>query len=506
GGRSASTLARLGTLRSQGEAHLRGFRLRREKSRSPTLLAIEGLAECRSCGFFQRVPDLEPGQVATCRRCHDQLGRRRANPPISTPLAFCVASALLYLVCVTTTIMTLDVFGRRHTVSLFTGPIELWGEGWRAVAALVMFATVVMPPIVIGLMLAILLAGSRPSMPRWAPRLLRRYEQLRPWSMIEVYILGVFVAYTKLIDMAHVTLGPSVFALAGLMLTMAATDSTVDFDRFWDRKRVSRFIRRADGRRVVVSVHDASEMELPLARRMVSCPTCGLVCAAERDLPQEAALGQCPRCGDVLRRRKPQAVLRCVALLSCAVILYVPANVFPIITIIKFHRGGGHTILEGVRELYEAHLLPLALLVFFASITVPVLKIIGLGLMTFGTWRRSRVRLVDRSRLYRVVDFIGRWSMIDVFMVSILVAVVRFSGLANVTADAGVYAFASVVVITIFAAGCFDPRVMWDAAGMNGTTAAQRRAVARGPVERAADDVRDLRGGPNGRTGEPARA
>jgi paraquat-inducible protein A len=257
------------------------------------------------------------------------------------------------------------------------------------------------------------------------------------------------------------------------MLTMAATDSTVDVDLIWRKRRVSRFVRRADGKRMVVSTVDASEMELPPAHRMVGCMTCGLVLACGHDLPQEDVLGHCPRCNETLRRRKPQAVLRCMLLVVCAVILYVPANLFPVMTIIKINRGGGHTILNGVRELYEAHMLPLALLVFFASITVPVLKIGGLSIMALGAWRKSKVRLVDRSRLFRMIDFIGRWSMIDVFMISILVALVRFGGLASITAEPGMFAFAAVVVLTIFAADCFDPRVMWDAAGLNGPVPAR---------------------------------
>ena len=157
-----------------------------------------------------------------------------------------------------------------------------------------------------------------------------------------------------------------------------------------------------------------------------------------------------------------------MALLLAAVVLYLPANLYPVMTIIKLNRGTDHTILSGVRELYDSGALPLALLVFFASVTVPVLKVLGLASMCWCTWRGSSKLLVDRVRLFRVIDFIGRWSMIDVFMVSILVAVVHFSSLGNVTADPGVFAFASVVVLTITAANCFDPRVMWDAAGMNG--------------------------------------
>jgi paraquat-inducible protein A len=447
----------------------RGFRIgKKTHSRSLQLQAIDGLSECASCGYFQRLPELEPGQVADCRRCHGQLGRRRTNPPISTPLAFCIASAVLYLVAITQPMMTLDLFGRIHAVTLLTGPIELWREGWTLVAMLVLAATVLVPPIVIGLMLAVLLGAARERLPGWAPKLMRRYEYLRPWSMVEVYMLGIFVAYTKLIDLAHVTLGPAVYALAALMLTMAATDSTLDVDQIWRKRRVSRFVRLPDGRRVVVSTVDSTQHALPPAGRLVSCTSCGLVCASEFDLPRDTVLGQCPRCQAPVRLRKPQSLSRCVAMLACAIVLYIPANLYPVMTIVKLSRGGGHTILAGVRELYEAHMLPLALLVFFASITVPVLKIGGLSIMCWCTWRGSAARLVDRARLFRLIVFIGRWSMIDVFMISILVALVRFGGLAQITAEPGMFAFAAVVVVTIFAADSFDPRTMWDVAGMNG--------------------------------------
>ena len=92
--------------------------------------------------------------------------------------------------------MTLDLYGRVHEVTLLTGPVELWREGWTLVAILVALATVVMPPVVIALMLAVLAGASRRKLPDWAPKLMRRYEQLRPWSMVEVYMLGIFVAYT----------------------------------------------------------------------------------------------------------------------------------------------------------------------------------------------------------------------------------------------------------------------------------------------------------------------
>jgi paraquat-inducible protein A len=134
--------------------------------------------------------------------------------------------------------------------------------------------------------------------------------------------------------------------------------------------------------------------------------------------------------------------------------------------------------LGGVRQLIEAQMWPLALLVFFASITVPVLKIAGLTLMLVTTQRRSAWRLRERTRLYRIVDFIGRWSMIDVFMISILTALVRLGVIASVYPGPGVLAFCAVVILTMLAAACFDPRLMWDAAESRLKAAAAPAAVA----------------------------
>ena len=426
--------------------------------------------------MVQRLCSLEPGSVARCSRCDAMLGRRRTNPPIATPLAFCLTSIVLYLICATRPLMTLSIYGRMRSVSLFTGPIELIREGWVAAGILVGLVTTIIPAIEILLMTGILLGALHHRLPFRVPHMMRWYDKLRPWSMVEVYLLGVLVAYTKMIDLADVSVDAAAYALFGLMLTMGATDCTLDDDVIWSRRRV-RLVQR-NWRQPEESIGDRT-LPLPPLNHMVSCGSCGLVCYSEAALDAERCIGSCPRCAARLHRRKPDALRRTMIFVFCAIILYIPANLFPVMTIIKLHQGGGHTILEGVQELYEAHMLPLALLVYFASITVPVLKILSLCLMCVSVRRRSVRRLIDRSKLYRIVDFIGRWSMIDVFMISILVAMVHFGPLANIHAEAGMLAFASVVVLTICASNCFDPRVMWDAAGLNGSALATNTARSR---------------------------
>ena len=150
-----------------------------------------------------------------------------------------------------------------------------------------------------------------------------------------------------------------------------------------------------------------------------------------------------------------------------SLILYIPANTYPVLTVIRFGAGQPSTILGGVRELMAAREWPLALLVFFASVAVPVLKLAGLLVLLTTTMAGVRIRRRDRTVLYRVLDAVGRWSMIDVFMESILVALVQFGAVVTIIPGPGAIAFAAGVILTMFAARAFDPRLIWDHAAIS---------------------------------------
>ena len=177
---------------------------------------------------------------------------------------------------------------------------------------------------------------------------------------------------------------------------------------------------------------DAAGADVPTTvtsaeRQTVACETCEKVATIqghERHL--------CRRCGARLHHRKPNGIARCWALVIAALILYIPANVYPVLTVVQMGSGAPSTILGGVEELVTAKMYPLAALVFFASILVPVLKLFGLMLLLVMTQLGRGERLVDRGRLYRIVSVIGRWSMIDIFMESILVALVQFGAIVTI--------------------------------------------------------------------------
>lgn len=171
---------------------------------------------------------------------------------------------------------------------------------------------------------------------------------------------------------------------------------------------------------------------------------------------------RCRRCGARLHGRRPNSIARTWALLLSAALLYIPANLLPIMSVHMLGRGSPATIMGGVIELIQAGMLPIALVVFVASILVPTFKLIGIALLLYSVQRHQPMSARQRILMYRFIEWIGRWSMLDIFVIAILVALVSFGNLASIEAGAGALAFAAVVILTMLAAITFDPRLIWD--------------------------------------------
>ncbi len=204
--------------------------------------------------------------------------------------------------------------------------------------------------------------------------------------------------------------------------------------------------------------------DVPTARKagLIGCPVCHLLSPTE-----PAGVGsrtpKCPRCGATLHSRKPDSIARTWALVIAACIFYIPANLLPMTTVITLGQAQSDTIMSGVIYFVQSGSWPIALIIFIASIFVPLLKLLVLCYLLISVQRRSGFRPSDRTRLYLITEAVGRWSMLDIFVVTILVALVNLGGLASIEAGPAALHFAAVVVITMFAAMSFDPRLIWDA-------------------------------------------
>ncbi len=194
---------------------------------------------------------------------------------------------------------------------------------------------------------------------------------------------------------------------------------------------------------------------------LCACHVCGLVSRP----PAKAAAARCPRCGALLSPRKPGSLATTWALLIAAYILLVPANLMPVMATGSLFGSQTDTLLSGIVYLWKSGSWPLAILVFFTSIVVPLAKLIALTYLAITVHRRSIALPLERARLYRLLGFIGRWSMLDIYVITLLSALVRLKTLATIDPKPGAIAFGAVVVLTMLAAMAFDPRLIWDSRG-----------------------------------------
>jgi paraquat-inducible protein A len=190
---------------------------------------------------------------------------------------------------------------------------------------------------------------------------------------------------------------------------------------------------------------------------LLPCHACGLL-----SRPSAGHEAFCSRCGEILHQRKPDSLRRTWAFLIAAMILYIPANVLPIMVTDSLFGAEVDTIMSGVVYLWTSGSWPLAIVVFIASISVPGMKLIALTFLLLSVHFRWRWQPAQRTRLYRVVEIAGRWSMLDIYVSTMLVALVQLQGLATIIAGPAAIAFGAVVVLTMLAAMSFDPRLIWD--------------------------------------------
>jgi paraquat-inducible protein A len=413
------------------------------------------LIACHECDLLQREVAVPPGGVLLCRRCHAELYRNRADS-LERSLAFSLAAVVLFVVSNLYPIVGLSVSGTVVETTLLGAVRVLYLDGMWPIAGLVFATTFLMPVVQTVSMLWILLPLLFDRVPWGAAFVFRVCHLAEPWGMTEVLILGLLVALVKLAHIASVVVGTALWSFGALMLILAAAGAAFDTRQLWLRIAAV----QAGGGDESVSAQLPYGAVTAAQCGLVLCHDCGLLaraCAHAHEL-------SCPRCGAAMHMRKPASLSRTWALLIGAMVLYVPANVLPVMYTSSLFGAQNDTILSGVVYLWTSGSWPLAIVVFVASIAVPMLKILAIAYLTISTQLRSSWQPAQRTRIYRLVEFVGRWSMLDIYVITMLVALVQFQALATIQAGAAAIAFGAVVVLTMFAAMTFDPRLIWDAA------------------------------------------
>lgn len=409
------------------------------------------LIECEHCASIYRRHQLEPGETANCARCGATLWRY-SGLTLSNWLALAISALIVFGVANAYPVASMAVQGMTQQASLLDAIAITWRQDHWAVAIMTGMAGFALPMLQLTVLLWVLGPLSRGREPAGFRTAMRLLGVLRPWCMIPVFLLGVLVAVVKLAGMAAVApgIGLGAFGLLTILLTMLGRLSPHVLWRYAETAGV-----------VPVHVPQAGPDSV-----LAGCHVCGQVQALPRAADPEEE-HHCVRCEAQVHYRKPDHLARTWALLLAAVVFYIPANVLPVMQVRSVLGDSAHTILGGVVELWEMGSWDIALIVFIASVAVPLTKLLALILLLLTEQWRSTTNLRPRTRLYQMVEFIGQWSMLDVFVVILLAALADFQGLMEISAGAGAAAFGVVVILTMLSAMSFDLRRSWDLEGQS---------------------------------------
>ncbi|WP_072824297.1 paraquat-inducible protein A [Modicisalibacter ilicicola] len=402
------------------------------------------LRACHECDWVSALPALSPGESARCPRCGHVLAQRHHHPA-ERSLALAIATLIALAIAASFEFVSFEISGVSNRIELLDTATSLIGFDELLVAICEILTIAVLPALyllgVVWLNFGLLQRAPLPA----SRGIARALSHMHPWMMADVFVIGALVSLIKVASLAEVSLGIAFWAFCAFALLLLLTTQSLDTDWMW-------FSLAGEP-----LAPEGSRTGAPAAQQGLSgCPTCGLVNRIDA-----RGRGHCRRCGEPLHDRLPHSLQRTWALLFAAALLYIPANLYPIMTTTYLGDSDPSTIIGGVIELWEAGSIPVAMVIFIASILVPVGKLVALSWLCIIARRGTGHHPDTRTRLYRLTEFIGRWSMVDIFVVSILVALIRAEALMSITPGPAALAFASVVILTMLAAITFDPRLLW---------------------------------------------
>ena len=430
---------------------------------------------CHECDALHHLQSLPEHAKAHCSCCDALLYEHVSSQAVHHNLALQFTALLLFVMANTFPFMSLKLAGRVETDHLLSGPLALFDTGMNDIGLLVLLTSIVFPLLTMLASLYLLVPASLGLRAPAMASVFRLVQHLMPWSLLGVFMLAVLIAIVKLLDLAEIEVGVAMMAYAALLPVSVLAMQGMNSGLFWPHQ-----------------LHEGGNIDAPrdglgraLNRGRLHCHTCSLLVLRPKLKSSSHEEAHCPRCHDILHARKPNSIARTWALLIAATILLFPANILPIMTVTQLGQGEPSTILAGVEHLIKAGMWHLGLIVFFASIMVPVSKLLTLVFLLLSLHFKSLWRPYDRTRLFRMTEMIGSWSMVDIFVIGILTSLVSMDALASIEPGIAASYFAASVVLTMMAAQSFDPRLIWDGIDRDGI---DRDGIDRDGIERVGID------------------
>ncbi|MGH1439280.1 MAG: PqiA/YebS family transporter subunit [Cellvibrionaceae bacterium] len=394
---------------------------------------------CSDCGFINECPVLEPGEKYLCRRCKHPL-RSLKHDWETRVTALIVTSFILFICSNSFSFLSVEAGFQSQSANLLSGVLALINNEQITLALLVFLTIFIFPLVELSALSYVFISKFLHKKPPGIRLCLKFLVHSRAWNMLDIFMVGVLVTSVKLGESATLIPGIGLFSFACLIITLIIINLHLNFHALWSWYRADNYFAGTTD------------------KQLFAC----LTCRATIGISLIDQNSPCPRCHSKVRPRVRYSLQKTSALLITAAILYIPALILPIMTVTSFGRQSQDTILSGVIYLFGGGLWFIASVVFVASIVVPILKLLTLAYLLWSVHYKHQAHRHTRQRLFKLTEFIGRWSMIDVFVITLLVALVQFGIIMNIRPEPAALAFAAVVIITMIAVETFDTRLLWD--------------------------------------------
>jgi paraquat-inducible protein A len=401
---------------------------------------------CPDCAAIQRLKSLNSGRLE-CRQCGGVL-ENRTGRSISGALACSITVLLLLFPMNLLPLMTVHIGSIDRSSLLASGLAVAWRQGWPTVSVVLALEAVVLPFLRFGLLSAALSAIRYGWRGQWVGRAFRYSELLDMWAMTDVLLIGGGIGYGRIASQVPITINAGGWCFVIVAMMTMVTRATLERRAVWQ------------------SLGGEASTIPPDA---IACASCDLL------LPPEAEGHRCPRCSATLRRRRPASAMLCTALLLATTVLTPLAYGYPMSEFWKGLQPSPHTVIDGIKLLFEHGFWYFGVIITVVSVVFPLSKIAVMSWFLLSLDRRSSRHLRLKTKLYRLIDEVGRWSTLDPFTVLIFAPMIQFGQLAHFDFMGGTAAFLATVILSMLATKAFDPRLLWDASRSAGHAVSDNR-------------------------------
>lgn len=409
---------------------------------------------CPSCDLLLTGTTARENHAALCPRCHELLHRDKHNSIVKT-FSLSLTALLLYIPALFLPLLTMGILGTESSASIIHAIYNLFIQQQFFVGLIVLLTAVIFPFFTLFSLCAVSFGLLTDHKKKWMPWMFRHYNHLREWAMTDVFLVGILITIIKMAHSAEINLNLGFFCFVFLVVVTIASQTASDRSLFWSLLEPTCAKTTPSPPEPVASPKTKSHKASHLV-----CHTCHKMVWFNNEAAP--SYSKCPRCGEKLHHRKKNSIMRTWALLCTAILFTFPANILPIMEVEHFGVPERSTIMDGIVYFFQDGSYGIGIIILTASILVPLFKIIGLTIILLSIHFQWHTGLRRKTTMFRLIEFIGRWSMLDIFVIALLCTLVQFGFLSTISTAPAAFHFTCVVVSTMLAAVTFDTRLLWD--------------------------------------------